>query len=112
KNSTDSVSKEININRPVGIALGLSLFVCLILIYLKDAPIHTFLYCIPFLTSIFWSELFRKGVKPFSNIAFAFLGIIYAVVPFMFFFKLGFLQGSYNYQYPLGFLILLWASDT
>jgi len=110
--SSESIVNEININRSAGIALGLTLFVCLILFYLNNAPIYTFLYSIPFLTLIFWLELFRKRVKPFNNIAFTFLGIIYAVIPFMFFFKLGFLEGNYNYQYPLGFLILLWASDT
>lgn len=103
---------EVNANRFAGIALGLALFICLILIYLKDLPSSTFLYSIPFLTLIFWLELFRKQQKPFHNIAFTFLGIIYAILPFMFFFVLAFLDGSYSYQYPLGFLILLWASDT
>src|SRR5690606_35196428 len=57
-------------------------------------------------------ELFRKQSKPFSNIAFTFLGVIFAVVPFLCFYQLGFLDGTYNYEYPLGFLILLWSSDT
>src|SRR5690606_40448353 len=57
-------------------------------------------------------ELFRKQSKPFSNIAFTFLGVIFAVVPFLCFYQLGFLDGAYNYEYPLGFLILLWSSDT
>lgn len=112
KQSLTSTNKHINVNRWAGIALATALFVCLILVYLNNSPIYTFLFSIPFLTLIFWLELFRKRPKPFSNIAFALLGIIYAVVPFMFFFQLGFLEGSYNYQYPLGFLILLWASDT
>src|SRR5690606_12369394 len=78
--SSESISSEININRLAGIALGLALFVCLILFHLNNASIHTFLYSIPFLTLIFWLEFFRKRAKPFNNIAFAFLGIIYAVV--------------------------------
>jgi len=102
----------IKVNRWAGIALGAALFICLILIHLKDATISVFLYCIPFITLAFWLELFRKQPNPFSSIAFTFLGVIYAVLPFMFFFQLGFLEGDYNFQYPLGFLIMLWASDT
>lgn len=111
-NNSSPPSHSININRPAGIALGIALFVCLIIFYLNNISASVFLYSIPFLTLIFWFELFRNRAKPFHNIAFTFLGVVYAVVPFMFFFSLGFLDGSYNYQYPLGFLVLLWASDT
>jgi len=111
-NNTDIKNSETKVNRWAGIALGAALFLCLILIHLKDASISVFLYSIPFITLVFWLELFRKQPSPFSNIAFTFLGIIYAVLPFMFFFQLGFLEGAYNFQYPLGFLIMLWASDT
>ena len=99
-------------NRWVGLALSAALFIALILIQLREASYSTFLYCIPFITLVFWLELFRKQENPFSNIAFTFLGVIFAVLPFLFFFQLGFIEGTYNFQYPLGFLILLWASDT
>jgi len=99
-------------NRWAGLALGAALFICLILMQLQDASLAIFLYSIPFVTLVFWLELFRKQAQPFLNIAFTFLGIIFAVIPFMFFYQLGFLDSGYNYEYPLGFLILLWASDT
>jgi len=99
-------------NRWIGFALGAALFTALILIQLLGASFSVFLYSIPFITLVFWLELFRKKENPFSNIAFTFLGIIFAILPFLFFFQLGFIEGGYNFQYPLGFLILLWASDT
>lgn len=99
-------------NRWAGLALSLALFTALILIQLQGASFSILLYNIPFITLVFWLELFRKQENPFSNIAFTFLGIIFAVLPFLFFFQLGFIEGAYNFHYPLGFLILLWASDT
>lgn|SRR5690606_24340928 len=96
-----------------GLALGAGLFLAFVLPRLTDADYSVLLYCIPLMTLIFWLELFRKEEKPFSNIAFSFLGVIFAVVPFIFFHELAYLSGSvYQYQYPMGFLIMLWASDT
>jgi len=99
-------------NRWAGLALSAVLFITLVLIHLRGVSFSVLLYNIPFITLVFWLELFRKQENPFSNVAFTFLGVIFAVLPFLFFFQLGFLEGSYNFQYPLGFLILLWASDT
>ncbi len=96
-----------------GLALGGGLFLAFMLPRLVGADHATLLYCIPLMTLIFWLELFRKEEKPFSNIAFTFLGVLFAVVPFIFFYELAYLNGSaYQYQYPMGFLIMLWASDT
>lgn len=108
----DSNSEKISINRVVGIAAGAGLFGGAILFQMHVITSSVLLALIPLITLLFWTELFRKTGNPFGNIAFTFLGIIYAVVPFVFFYLLGFIDGSYDYQYPLGFLILLWASDT
>lgn len=110
--SESSLANAVGVNKIAGLALAAALFVSLAAIQLQGLSASTFLYCIPFITLIFWLELFRKHPKPFSNIAFTFLGIIFAVVPFLCFYQLGFLDGAYNYEYPLGFLILLWSSDT
>ncbi|WP_118193444.1 phosphatidate cytidylyltransferase [Albibacterium indicum] len=105
-------SENVSVNRVVGLLLGAALFGGLVLYQMTVTSISALLFSIPFMTLVFWTELFRKTGNPFGNIAFSFLGIIYAVVPFAFFYLLGFIDGSYNYQYPLGFLIMLWASDT
>jgi phosphatidate cytidylyltransferase len=100
-------------NLPGGLALGGGLLLAFMLPRLQETDHSILLYCIPLMTLIFWHELFRKEAKPFSNIAFSFLGVLFAVVPFIFFFELAYLGGpEYRYQYPLGFLIMLWASDT
>ncbi len=103
---------EIKTNRPLGVLLGLSVFLLFALFRIDFISLTHFLYIVPLMTLVFLSELYSKAEKPFINIAYTFLGIIFTVIPFLFFFNLGFLDGIYNFHYPLGFLILLWASDT
>lgn len=70
------------------------------------------LLIVPLAVAVFIFELYRKSAKPFHNIAFTFSGIILTIVPFGFYAGIGFIEGIYNYHYSLGFLILLWSSDT
>ena len=40
------------------------------------------------------------------------MGIIYAMMPFTFFHALAYVNGSFNFHFPLAFFIMLWANDT
>ena len=58
-------------------------------------------------------KLYKKFErKPFTNIAFTFLGIFYVAVPFVLLNVAVFHEGRYNYEVILGALLILWASDT
>lgn len=57
-------------------------------------------------------ELFKKSEKPFVDMAFTFFGIIYVVVPFIFFMELAYTGSGFNFHIPLAFLIILWTNDT
>lgn len=57
-------------------------------------------------------QLYHKTLFPFNNIAYTYAGIILVVVPFAFFHALAFFKGSYDFHFPLAFLILLWSNDT
>ncbi len=70
------------------------------------------IWLIPLVPLVFIAELFGKSPKPFTSIGFSFLGLVYVVLPFLFFFALAFIEGRYNYRIPLGFLLILWANDT
>ncbi len=72
------------------------------------------LLIIPLLFSVFIAELYKRDQSPFTNIAYTFVGIIYVIIPFCFFYSLGYIQnyGEYNFHLPLSFLLMLWASDT
>jgi phosphatidate cytidylyltransferase len=78
-------------------------------------PKYNFLIIIPLLY-IFVSELYRKKDKPFENIAFTILGLVYVVLPFVLVVALANIRTGFFNQYEphvlLGFFYLIWASDT
>ena len=63
---------------------------------------------------IFIRELYTKSAKPFTNIGYTLLGVIYISVPLFLFYLISFHgEGDiYRPQNILGMLYLLWASDT
>ncbi len=67
---------------------------------------------IPVIVLIFYAELYRKTDRPFPQIAFTFLGLIYTLIPFVLFMAIGFLQRNFDCHLPLGFILLLWTNDT
>src|SRR6202012_3473144 len=60
----------------------------------------------------FIQELFKKSDAPFTNIAYTFLGLLFTLVPFTFFHALAYVNGTYNFHFPLAFLLMLCANDT
>ncbi len=70
-----------------------------------------FLIC-PASSMIFLIKLYKKrDRKPFTNIGFTFLGIIYVAMPFALLIILALRGGTYHPSIILGCLLLLWASD-
>jgi phosphatidate cytidylyltransferase len=67
----------------------------------------------PLISCVYIIKLYKKFErKPFTNIAFTFLGIFYVAVPFTLLNVVAFENGVYNYQIIFGCLFILWASDT
>jgi len=60
----------------------------------------------------FVTELFKRSERPFNNVAYTFMGVIYVMIPFLFFHALAYVEGDFDFHIPLGFLIMLWANDT
>ena len=84
-------------------------------IALNDKPIPTAFYIVifPLISCIYMIKLYKKFErKPFTNIAFTFLGIFYVAVPFVLLNLIVFDEGVYNFEIILGSLLILWASDT
>lgn len=72
-----------------------------------------FLSIFPVLSVAFVIKLYKKNEKkPFTNIAFTFLGVFYVAIPFSLLNFVIFFEDVYNYKILLGLLLLLWASDT
>lgn len=67
----------------------------------------------PIASCVYMIKLYKRFErKPFTNIAFTFLGIFYVAVPFSLLNIAVFEDGKYNFEIILGCLLILWASDT
>lgn len=94
------------------------LFIGIMLLLLCNAALFTGIewkfisLLMPLVLWVYISELYRKTDQPFQNIAFTLLGNVYVILPFCFYFALAFIGGDYNFQYPLGLVLLIWSNDT
>lgn len=96
-----------------GTISGLFIFTLTFLIEKQYLGFQYYFLISPVVSCIFFIKLYKKTEqKPFTNIAFTFLGIIYVAIPFALINLCVFSQGPYSYQIILGSLFLLWASDT
>jgi phosphatidate cytidylyltransferase len=67
----------------------------------------------PLVSCVYMIKLYKKFErKPFTNIAFNFLGIFYVAVPFALLNIAAFEHGNYNFEIIFGCLFILWATDT
>lgn len=97
-----------------GTLTGLFIFTLTFLIEKHLIDFQHYFWISPAASVIFFIKLYKRNdKKPFTNIAFTFLGIIYVAVPFALLNICVFLkEATYSYQIILGCLFLLWASDT
>ena len=96
-----------------GVFTGMAIFCISFLIQIKLIN-NEFLFLIfPISAIIFFIKLYKKSdVKPFTNIAYTFLGIVYVAVPFALLNVIAFSAGNYHFEIVMGVLFLTWASDT
>lgn len=78
-----------------------------------ELPTKYYVLIFPLISCVYMIKLYKKFErKPFTNIAFTFLGILYVAIPFALLNVLVYGDGYYNYEIILGSLLILWASDT
>lgn len=97
-----------------GTFCGVVLHLLTFLIEKELIPYQNYYILSPLLTLIFFIKLYKaKDDKPFLNIAYTFLGIIYVALPFALLTVLAFIKDArYDPQLIMGCLFLLWASDS
>ncbi|MBU2914681.1 phosphatidate cytidylyltransferase [Reichenbachiella agariperforans] len=72
-----------------------------------------FYIILPLTSGVYFIKLYKKDEKkPFTNIAFTFLGIFYVALPISLLSVAAFSMGHYSYQIIIGLFLILWASDT
>ncbi|WP_207421700.1 phosphatidate cytidylyltransferase [Desertivirga brevis] len=105
-------SEDVKPHRFLGIILAGTIFIPILVYLLTGEGLRYILIAAPVSIVICITELYKKSEKPFHNLAYTYFGVSYLIIPFAFFSALAFLNGSYNFHLPLGFMLLLWASDT
>ncbi len=97
-----------------GTFLGLMIFALTFLIE-KEQLRHEYLYLMfPLVSLTFFIKLYRKtDKKPFTGVAYTYLGIFYVAVPFSLLNLAVFsVDQVYHFEILIGCLLILWASDT
>ena len=96
-----------------GTFCGASLFTLTFLNAKGIIPTDSYFLIFPLFTIIYLVKLYKKkDKKPFTNIAFTFMGILYIALPFSLLNIIAFSSGSYDWRIVTGLLLLLWSSDT
>lgn len=97
-----------------GTFLGVMIFTLTFMIEKEQLP-HEYLYFIfPMVSLTFFIKLYKKTEKkPFTGVAFTYLGIFYVAVPFSLLNLAVFsVDAVYHFEILIGCLLILWASDT
>ncbi len=99
--------------RKIGTLCGILIFSLTFFIELGELNYKYYFLIYPLIAVVYLVKLYKKNEKkPFTNIAFTFLGIIYVAVPLALFNIAAFENGKYNFEIIWGCLFILWACDT
>ena len=97
-----------------GTMLGLLILALTFMVEKERFP-HEYLYLIfPLVSLTFFIKLYKKtDKKPFTGVAYTYLGIFYVAVPFSLLNLAVFsVDAVYHYEILVGCILILWASDT
>lgn len=68
---------------------------------------------VPLLTLTFFIKLYRKNdPRPFENLGYTFLGVIYVALPFALLIEIVLQNGAFNPWLAIGILVILWVNDS
>ncbi len=97
-----------------GTFLGLLIFSMSFLVEMNHLPDKYYFLVFPLVSMTFFIKLYGKSdKKPFTGIAYTFLGIFYVAVPFSLLNMATFsVDGTFHYEVVVGSLFILWASDS
>ena len=107
--------------KTLGTIIGITVY-CLSFFIEQQTISNKYYFAIfPLVAVVYLIKLYKKGeAKPFTNIAFTFLGVFYVALPFALLNHAVFIDtihdgtivSHYNFEIILGCLLILWASDT
>jgi phosphatidate cytidylyltransferase len=97
-----------------GTFIGLTIFCMSFLVEMQNLPDKYYFLIFPLVAMIFFIKLYKKSdKKPFTGIAYTFLGIFYVAVPFCLLTVAAFtVDDTFHSEIIIGALLILWASDS
>lgn len=96
-----------------GTLCGLFLVIVTYLVERDVVSFRNYYLIVPLLTTTFFIKLFKKlDDRPFSNLGYTFLGIIYVAVPFALIVELIIEEFTYKPELLTGLLVILWVNDS
>lgn len=107
--------------RTFGVLCGAMIYTLAFFVERGSLPHRYYFLIFPIVSFVYMIKLYKKFErKPFTNIAYTFLGIVYNVMPFALLHVVAFdgpssnpsLHPVYNFEIIWGCLFILWASDT
>ena len=114
----DRESRRDSIRLIIGVAFGLTPFVLASVMQLgwvdltEEFIIISAILFFPFIFLAFIYELFSKSERPFMNVAYIVLGMVYIGAPFALLDFIAFEGDKFYANTVLGLLLLSWANDT
>jgi phosphatidate cytidylyltransferase len=101
------------VQKTYGTITGLAIFSLSFLIEYNIISWRYYFLIFPMASCVYMIKLYKKFErKPFTNIAYTFLGVFYVAVPFALLNIATFENREYDYQIIFGCLFILWASDS
>lgn len=95
-----------------GTFTGLSVFVLSFLIERGSVNTNFYYLIFPIACGTFFIKLYKKSdKKPFTNIAFTLIGVIYIALPIALLNISTFVMGQYSHEIIIGLILIFWASD-
>lgn len=107
--------EDLEVQKIYGLFLGLASYIIIVLSGLSILEAKFTILIIPLVMFTYVIELYRKKNKPFRNLSYKLLGLLYISAPLALLNCFGFLHGdgnTYTYEPVLGFFILIWINDT
>jgi phosphatidate cytidylyltransferase len=107
-----STKMDANPNRFMGMLISFFAIQIFFLVEVGLLSSKFYFLIVPLVSVMFITELYRKSARPFQNIAYTALSLVYTILPFLFFLKIAFVfNGKYSQHIVFGLFFVLWASD-
>lgn len=95
-----------------GMSVGILLYLALFLIATETITSTWLWVFAPLIATIFCLELIKLDFEAVTHLALTAFGWLYVIVPLGLVNFLGVINGSYEYEIPIGFFLILWINDT